>query len=195
MKQGPETAKNNAARIASGFYRRFLKDTFVNPGHGLDIGCGKNRAPVTPNAIGIDKHYPGYDGIHLPFPDESQYFVYSSHCLEHIPTEHLHETLREWFRVIKVSHHLIITVPHQHLYEKVRSLPSIFNPDHKRFYTPASLLQEIEEALPVNHYRVISLRDNDDNFDYSIPPEQHSTGSYEIELVLQKIPPPQWQLA
>jgi hypothetical protein len=34
------------------------------------------------------------------------------------------------------------------------------------------------------------LRDNDDNFDYSIPPELPPRGCYEIELVLQKIAPP-----
>jgi tetratricopeptide (TPR) repeat protein len=86
-------------------------------------------------------------------------------------------------------------VPHQFLYEKRRSLPSSFNADHKRFYTPGLLLGEFEASLRPNTYRVRHLRDNDDNYTYEIGPGIHSGGGYEIELVVQKIIPPRWDLA
>lgn len=189
MRQGIETRKNHQQRLDTGFYTRFMR------GNGLDIGHMKGRDTVLPSAKGIDKDYPGYDGIHLPFEDESKDYIYSSHCLEHIPSMNVTKVLQEWFRVLKTYGYIIIEVPHQYLYEKRRSLPSIYNRDHKRFYTPSSLLDEIEVSLEPNSYRVRHLRDNDDLFDYSIPPNVHSRGSYGIELVIQKIKKPEWDLA
>ncbi len=83
-------------------------------------------------------------------------------------------------------------VPHRDLYERAADLPSRWNGDHKRFYTPASLMREIEEALPVNSYRLRHLVDNDFGFDYARAPELSPVGCYEIELVLQKIERPAW---
>lgn len=180
---GPEAAQNYRRRLAEGFFVKYLSGDAV-----LDIGYrGGNpkSVPITDKAIGIELDYPGYDGKHLPFPDESQDAVFVSHCLEHI--EDYQSVLADWYRVLKVSGFLIIAVPHRELYERKSMPPSRFNSDHKRFYTPRSLLAEIEEALPLGGYRVRSLRDIDDGFDYSVPPEDHARGSYEIELVLQKI--------
>lgn len=188
--RGPETEKSHEARTKSGFYNQFMF------GHGLDIGyrgSTTDAEPVLFSAIGVETDYPSYDGKTLPFKDNAYDYVFSSHCLEHI-TDY-RSAILEWFRVIKVGGHLVITVPHQYLYEKKPSLPSRWNGDHKRFYTPASLLLEIESALVTpNTYRVVFLRDNDDNYDYSIPPELHSGGCYEIELVIKKIAPPNWVL-
>jgi len=89
----------------------------------------------------------------------------------------------------------VIIVPHQFLYEKKAYLPSNWNLDHKRFYTPASLLKELELSLKPNTYRVRFLEDGDQDFNYSIPPNIHSGGQYEITLVIQKIVPPAWDLA
>jgi len=94
--------------------------------------------------------------------------------------------------VLKIGGHLVIAVPHRDLYERKPTLPSRFNTDHKRFYTPGLLLKEIEEALPVGGYRIRSLRDIDEGFDYTIPPERHAAGCYEIELVLQKLQIPEY---
>ena len=187
--RGPETEKAHVRRIKTGFVARYLQ------GHGLDIGYRGgiiDADPIMPDAIGIDLDYKDYNGITLPFPNESQDFVYSSHCLEHIEKEI--DAIHEWLRVVKINSFLIIVVPHQYLYEKKLSLPSVFNSDHKRFYTPGSLLSVVEEALPPNSYRVRLLRDCDDDFNYSIPPGQHSFGEYQIELVLQKIKLPTWSL-
>ena len=86
-------------------------------------------------------------------------------------------------------------MPHQCLYEKKAAPPSRWNEDHKRFYTPGSLLAEFEESLPPNGYRIRHLTDNDLGYLYDIGPEQHAAGCYEIELVIQKIRPPAWDLA
>jgi hypothetical protein len=49
--------------------------------------------------------------------------------------------------------------------------------------------------LQPNTYRVRHLRDNDENYTYHIGPEAHAGGGYEIELVVQKIDKPKWNLS
>ena len=188
---GAESRKTYAVKIASGFFDRYLSGKAI-----LDIGYRGGLdgvVPIVPQAIGVDLDYRGYDGKKLPFPDESQDAVYSSHCLEHI--KDYRSAIREWFRVVKTGGYLVLIVPHQHLFERKRDLPSRNNPDHKRFYTPASLLREVEEALPEpNSHRIRHLMDNDMGFDYSVTPLQAGVGCFEIELVLQKIEKPLWDL-
>jgi SAM-dependent methyltransferase len=164
-------------------------------GNGLDIGyrgARKDAVPVLSTAIGIELDYPGYDGKTLPFPDESQEYVFASHVLEHIVD--YKQAIQEWMRVLRTSGHLVICVPHMFLYEKKWDLPSRYNADHKRFYTPGSLLIEVENSLKPNTYRIAHLRDNDDGYNYSIPPEKHCAGACEIELVIEKIKPPTWEI-
>lgn len=159
----------------------------------LDIGYKGYLAdihPILPQAIGVDLDYPGYDGKVLPFADESQDAVFNSHTLEHIVD--YRSVLRDWFRVLKVGGHLIIIVPHQFLYERRREPPSRWNADHKRFYTAGALLREIEEALEPTAYRVRLLEDNDADYDYQSPLDEHPSGSYEIICVLEKIAQPEW---
>jgi SAM-dependent methyltransferase len=185
---GPEAAKNLQRRLREGFF-----DTYLSGEAVLDIGFKgelANAEPVTERAIGIDLDYPGYDGKRLPFPDASQDAVFASHVLEHIAD--YSSVIYDWYRVLKITGYLVIAVPHRDLYERKANPPSRFNADHKRFYTPASLLTEIEEALPVGGFRVRSLKDVDEGFDYGVPPNHHAFGSYEIELVLQKIAIPQY---
>jgi hypothetical protein len=103
--------------------------------------------------------------------------------------------IRDWHRVLRSGGFIVCLVPHQFLYEKKRSRPSLWNADHKRFYTPATLLGEFEASLQPNTYRVRHLRDNDENYTYHIGPEAHAEGGYEIELVVQKIDKPKWNLS
>lgn len=187
--RGPETEKSHLNRLFTGFYTKYMS------GVGLDIGYKgsvKDASPVLASAIGVDTDYPGYDGKTLPFPDESQDYVFASHVLEHI--EDSQSAVEEWFRVLRPGGYLVICVPHQYLYEKKELTPSMYNEDHKEFYTGDYLLSQIELALEINAWRLRHMRDNDDNFDYSIPPEMHSSGCYEIECVIQKIVPPTWEL-
>lgn len=176
---GGEPSKQHISRIENNFYGKYLSGDNV-----LDIGGGDGPA-IVPHAKIIDIGFPGYDGLILPFLTSSQDAVFSSHCLEHVDDPVA--TLKEWFRVLKPKGHLIITVPHQHLYERKMNLPSRWNGDHRRFYTPARLLSDIESALDVNTYRVRSLRDNDDGFDYSVARLIHAKGCYEIEIVVEKL--------
>jgi SAM-dependent methyltransferase len=186
---GIETQKSYDDKSLSGFWT-----LYANGANILDIGfkghiegCG----PIAEHAIGVDLDYPGYDGHTLPFENESQDTVYSSHCLEHIPDD-VH-AIQDWFRVLKTNGHIIVVVPHAYLYERKMTIPhSKWNGDHKRAYTPGSLLSMIERALVPNTYRVRHLSDNDLNYDYSRTFDEHPHGCYEIDCVIQKIISPIW---
>jgi SAM-dependent methyltransferase len=185
---GVEARKVYWQRLGSGFLERYLSGT-----HILDIGYRGGHAqavPIVPQAIGVDLDYPGYDGTTLPFADLSQDALFVSHCLEHI--QDYRASLADWYRVLKIGGYLLVFVPHKYLYERRPAPPSALNPDHKRFYTPRSLLAEIEESLPVNGFRVRHLADNDYAYDYEHPIDQHPRGCYEIELVVQKIARPSY---
>jgi SAM-dependent methyltransferase len=185
---GPEAAQNFDRRLREGFFEKYLSGDAI-----LDIGFrggDPHSQPIRERATGIDLDFPGYDGKTLPFPNESQDAVFASHVLEHI--DDWAGTLAEWYRVLKIGGYMVIAVPHRDLYERKATPPSRFNLDHKRFYTTASLLHEVEEALPLGGYRLRSLKDVDDGFDYTKPPAQHASGCYEIELVLQKIRTPSY---
>ena len=187
-KVGEEARKNFDQWLEGGFAAKYLSGD-----HVLDIGYEgyiDDVHPITPTAIGIGLDYPGYDGKTLPFAEGSQDAVFASHCLEHI--EDYRIVLADWFRVLRTGGHMVIAMPHQYLYERTLSLPSRFNLDHRRLYTPASLLREIEESLDPLCYRVRLLQDNDRGFDYAIEPNKHAGGSYEILLVIEKIDRPEW---
>lgn len=183
--------------------RRFLHFNYLG-GSGITIGPKgyENSAEVEiPNAIHVDLDYPGYDGLHLPFKDNSQDFVYSSHVLEHI--EHSRAAIKEWFRVIKPGGYLFIVVPHAYLYERASFIThntlgtahrSTRNVDHWRAYTPAFLVGSIELAIVPNTWRLRHCADNDYGYDYTIPKDQHPGGRYEIECIVQKINPPSWTI-
>ena len=187
---GGEARKTYAAKLQSGFIAKYLSGQAI-----LDIGYRgyePNVVPIVPQAVGVDLDYPGYDGRTLPFPNASQDAVFSSHCLEH--AEDCRAAITEWFRVLKLGGFLILAVPHKFLYERRHRPPSRWNADHRRFFTPATLLMRVEEALTPNTYRLRHLIDNDLSYAYSVPPGDHPGGCYEIELVVQKIAPPEWQL-
>jgi SAM-dependent methyltransferase len=187
-----EAGRSYELRVRNGFLDRYCSGGLV-----LDVGFSGYDNPDgktgVPGAIGIDVNYPGYDGRHLPFADASVDTVFSSHCLEHILYDHA--AIQDWYRVLKVGGFIVCIVPSQALYEKKRFLPSRFNEDHKRMYSPASLVGSFEQALAVNSYRVRHLAENDRGFNYRLGPDVHSDGAYEIELVVEKITPPAWDLA
>jgi hypothetical protein len=187
---GYESSKTYADKIASGFFERYLSGPNI-----MEVGYkGYDGAtvPIVPQAIGIDVGYAGYDGFSFPFADGSFDAIYSSHCFEHIgPWK---AVLQDWYRLLKVGGYLVVVVPHQYLFERKRYLPSFFNGDHKRYYTSASLLLELQEAFAENSYRIRHLVENDKDFDYTPPPGEGSSGCYEIELVVEKIRKPYWSL-
>jgi SAM-dependent methyltransferase len=186
-----EAGRSYLHRLRTGFLDKYCSGSLV-----LDVGFNGYDNPEgktgLPGAIGIDLNYPGYDGRHLPFSDASVDTIFSSHCLEHILYEHA--AILDWYRVLKVGGFIVCMVPSQALYEKRRFLPSRWNEDHKRMYSPSSLLRSFEEALQINSYRVRHLAENDRDFNYHLGPDAHSDGAYEIELVIEKIQPPGWDL-
>jgi SAM-dependent methyltransferase len=163
---GLEASKTFDRKLADGFVGKYLSGPCI-----LDIGYrgySLDVEPIVPQAIGVELDYPGYDGRTLPFGDGTQDAVFASHCLEHI--DDFGNALREWHRVLRVGGHMVIAVPHQFLYEKRTTLPSRWNADHKRFYTPGSLMMEVEQSLEPNTYRLRHLSDNDLWYDYTVPP-------------------------
>ncbi len=186
-----EAGKTYHRHCADGFFRRYMAGDVV-----LDIGYKGYDNPkgitVIPHAIGVDLDYPGYDGTTLPFADRSVDTVYSSHCLEHIDA--YQDVLRDWYRVLKIGGFLVCVVPAQLLYERKERPPSRHNLDHKRFYTAASLLLEVQASLEENSYRLRHLEENDMGYDYERPIDRHPAGCYEIVLVLEKIRKPLWKL-
>jgi len=99
---------------------------------GIDVGWGGDA--ITQDAILIDRH--GRDrGIkadadNLPFlGDESQDYVYSSHCLE----DNLNylAILNEWLRVLKPGGLLILNLPDQNKFLEYCKLYGGDNPEHK----------------------------------------------------------------
>lgn len=186
-----EVAKSDAKRSGPcGLYHMYMR------GKGVDIGYTGHKSDTVPvnGAMGIDLHTPGYDGVNLPVADRSLDYVFSSHMLEHVPTDKVLDVWRSWHRALRAGGHIVTIVPHGYLYERKRNLPSKWNRGHYRFYTPGVLLSELEAALAPNSYRVMHVRDNADGYDYSVPPTEHAQGCYEIELVIKKIEPPEWDL-
>ena len=186
-----EAGRTLNVKLRNGFFSTYLAgEVTIDVGYR---GAFADAVPILPHALGVDLDYPGYDGKKLPFPDDSVDTVYSSHMLEHVADPAT--TIRDWHRVTRLGGFIVCVVPHQFLYEKRRSMPSSWNADHKRFYTPGSLMREFETYLQPNTYRVRHLSDNDEGYTYGIGPETHSGGGYEVELVVQKIAPPGWDLA
>jgi len=188
---GFESAKAYEARIASGFWDRYVTgDNVVDVGYRGGI---PDALPICEGALGVELGDLGYDGLRLPVLDGWAHAVYASHILEHVfPPE---DYLREWFRATRVGGHVIILVPSAFLYERRLTVPpSRWSPEHLFSVTPATLLDMVERALEPNSYRIRHLADNDAGYDYALPPSIHPTGCLEIELVLQKIKKPTWNV-
>ncbi len=142
MKKAIEAGKMHSYRRDKGFYEKYMW------GNGLDIGykgleLDPEVEPIVSNAVGIDLDTPSYDGLTLPCADASQNFVFASHILEHV--DHPLVFLREWYRVLKLGGHMLLMLPHAYLYERSLKVGGTWGSclDHKRIYTPASLLKEI----------------------------------------------------
>ena len=95
--------------------------------------------------------------------------------------------LQGWFSRLRIGGHLIVVVSNALSVGRDEALTPRF-PDRARGYTPAALLQEVEEALVPNSYRVRWLGEieGDDN-----PSDQHG----DVALVLERIAPPPWGLS
>jgi hypothetical protein len=102
--------------------------------------------------------------------------------------------IQGWFASVAPGGHLVMVVPHAFLYERQLTLPSPWNRRARRLYTPASLMAEIEEALPPNSYRVRWLGDVDRGYAYHAPYDQEPVSESDVAVVLERITPPSWEL-
>jgi hypothetical protein len=132
------------------------------------------------------------DDVVGPLPDHSQASILALRRLQDLAD--YRTVLRAWFAAVRIGGHLIVVVPHAFLAERQLALPVRDRPAQRRLYTPASLLTEVEEALPPNSYRVRLLCDDDTNYDYGQENDAPRTGHSDVALVLEKIAPPAWRL-
>ncbi len=102
--------------------------------------------------------------------------------------------LQAWFGAVRVGGHLIVVVPHAFLYDRQLELPSRWNPAQRHLYTPGTLMEQVEEALTPNSYRVRLLADDDTGYAYDMPPALEPDGHSDVLLVLERIAPPEWTL-
>lgn len=180
-----EARKGFETRARNGFWNAFVRrGTIVDVGYS---GGNPQAEPLLKGAMGVDLGTPGYNGRDLPFADGSVSTVLASHLIEHI-ADYGH-FYRECLRVLVQEGTLILMAPLMQAYENRAVGPSVFNPDHKRFYTASRLLAEIEASLPRDQYRVLHLREYFNTNDL-VRTSGHAHGPlYEIECVVQKIVP------
>ena len=121
-----ETSKCYARRRERGDFKRYLH------GNGIDIGCGPDPLVVEEGSVRTWDKQDG-DALYMAgLPNESFDFVYSSHCLEHLPDIKL--ALTNWVRILKRGGILYVVIPDFELYEKSR-WPSRYNSDHKASFS------------------------------------------------------------
>ena len=92
-----------------------------------------------------------------------------SAIIVHDTLQHLVETrqfLGACFAKLAVGGVMVVTAPHQFLYERKLRLPSRRDGRHRRFFTPNTLMAEIEEAIDPCAYRLRFLADCDEGYDY-----------------------------
>src|SRR5208337_3895730 len=64
---------------------------------------------------------------------------------------------------------------------------------HRRFYTPNTLLADIEEAIDPCEYRIRFLGENDEGYDYQVGLGAEPVGGQDIIVALERIVPPSWR--
>jgi SAM-dependent methyltransferase len=95
-------AEGNAAQFTIPYAKKFCK------GRGYDIGCMKKEWAL-PGAIPIDISFDDeWDAYNLP--NTSVDYIFSSHCLEHLPN--WAEALNYWTTVIKPKGIIYLYLPH-----------------------------------------------------------------------------------
>ncbi len=146
--------------------KRLMSDfeTSILVGKGIDIGCGPD--PVRPEALGFDQGQGDAADI-LNYVQGEFDYVYSSHCLEHMPDPR--KALLDWWQLVRPGGHLFLVVPDEDLYEQ-GVFPSRFNSDHKatftlskaRSWSPVSFnVLDLAQSLPEGQLISLSLQDQD----------------------------------
>ena len=95
-------AEGNASQFAIAYAKHFCK------GYGLDIGCNRQEW-CFPGAIGVDLNFKDGNTAYS-FEYKNLDYVYSSHCLEHLPD--WVTALDYWTENIKKGGVLFLYLPH-----------------------------------------------------------------------------------
>ncbi len=176
----------------------FITKYFV--GEGLDIGGLPDPLALYSEFFPLCKSvkiwdWEDGDAQYLKnLESNSQDFIVSSHCLEHLrdPVEGLYN----WIRVTRPGGHLIITVPDEDLYEQ-GVFPSNKNLDHKNSFTvlkkkswsnaSISIIQVLSIFSEEIDIRKIEVLDSTYRYDLPIY-DQTATpvGESAIEFILRK---------
>ena len=119
----PDHQRNgNAAQFAIPYAKHYCK------GIGYDIGCMKKEWAF-PDAYPIDIAFDdGYHALNLPLDNVD--YIFSSHCLEHIPE--WVNVLEYWHSKLKIGGVLFLYLPH---YDQEYWRPWN-NKKHKNIFTP-----------------------------------------------------------
>jgi hypothetical protein len=97
------------------------------------------------------------------------------------------------FAKLSVGGVMAVTAPHQFLYERKLRLPSRRDALHRRFFTPNTLMAEIEEAIDPCAYRLRLLADCDKGYDYRAAIADAPEGGQDIVVVIEKLAMPPWR--
>lgn len=122
--------------------------------------------------------------------EASQAVVFAPNVLQDIPD--YRGALQRWFACVRIGGFLVVTVPHAFLYERQDAAPSRRRPTQRRLYSPRALIEEVEEALVPNSYRLRWLGDLDRGYDYAADPP---VGQHEVAVAIERIAAPAWDLA
>lgn len=115
-------SKGNAAEFAIPYAKK------VCNGIGFDIGCSKKEWAF-PNSIPIDLSFDDeWDALNLPVMNVD--YIFSSHCLEHIPN--WVDIMDYWYETLKVGGTLFLYLPD---YSQVYWRPWN-NRKHMNIFTP-----------------------------------------------------------
>jgi len=126
---------------ANGLARRLRDPAFHTRyfvGHGIDVGAGPYGLSRFARLFARCERVTDWDrqdgdatdvgGL----PDDLYDFLFSSHCLEHLPDPLC--ALQNWVRVVKPGGHVIVLVPDEDMYEQ-HVWPSAFNAEHQTTFT------------------------------------------------------------
>lgn len=172
-----ETEKALSRLETDYLWRRIRREA----GPKIDIGCG--NCPI-PGAMAWDM--PQGDAQTLPGVAAEHFgLVWSSHSLEHM--RDWRAALRRWLAVTRPGGVMWIIVPDFDLYEHGR-WPSLYNPDHKHFFTVRTFAHWVAAEFPEARGDVLRLQLVDAGYDYAAPVQDQTLGPAEaaIEFVIRK---------
>jgi SAM-dependent methyltransferase len=188
-----ETRKANRRRVRDPLFERVFRGRGIDIGHGGDRLDRDDLFPGVQSCDGFDIEDGDAQNILQYLPATSYDFVYSSHCLEHLPDPLC--ALRNWFGLVRPMGFLVFVVPDEDLYEQ-GNWPSRFNAGHlwtftfaKRWSWSPRSINVIDALLDnLSGFSFVRITLVDDEYDYAIVGTDQSFGPAEvgIEVILQK---------